>query len=98
MAHHTWSSALVSPRRPRQGGLLWRSRVGRNNGTLQAYNDLNGKLLWTSPKLAAGANAAPMTYSVNGKQYVAIYAGGNSLVNTFGKVTTKPGSSSTRSR
>jgi len=72
-----------------QGGLVF---VGRNNGTLQAYNDLNGKLLWTSPKLAAGANAAPMTYSVNGKQYVAIYAGGNSLVNTFGKITTKPGS------
>ncbi len=33
-----------------------------------------------------------MTYSVNGKQYVAIYAGGNSLVGAFGKITPKAGS------
>jgi PQQ-dependent dehydrogenase (methanol/ethanol family) len=63
-----------------QGGLVF---VGRTGGYLQAYNDMNGKLLWTSPKLAAGANAAAMTYSVNGKQYVAIYAGGNSLASGF---------------
>ena len=31
---------------------------------------------------AAGANAPPMTYSVNGKQYVAIYAGGSSFNST----------------
>jgi glucose dehydrogenase len=30
-------------------------------------------------KTDAGANAPPMTYSVNGKQYVAIYAGGNTF-------------------
>jgi PQQ-dependent dehydrogenase (methanol/ethanol family) len=72
-----------------RGGVVF---VGRSGGTLQAYNDLNGKLLWTSPKLAAGANAASMTYEVNGKQYVAIYAGGNSLVSGFGKVAPKAGS------
>jgi quinohemoprotein ethanol dehydrogenase len=72
-----------------RGGLVF---VGRTGGRLQAYSDLTGKLLWTSPQLAAGANAAAMTYEVNGKQYVAIYAGGNSLVSGFGKVAPKPGS------
>jgi glucose dehydrogenase len=32
-----------------------------------------------------------MTYAVNGKQYVAIYAGGSSLLGGFG-ATTKAGS------
>jgi quinohemoprotein ethanol dehydrogenase len=72
-----------------KGGLVF---VGRSGGYLQAYNDLNGKLLWTSPKLAAGANAAAMTYEVNGKQYVAIYAGGNSLTSGFGTTPNRPGS------
>jgi glucose dehydrogenase len=54
--------------------------VGRSKGYLQAYNAKNGKLLWTSPKLGGGANAAPMTYTSNGSQYVAVYAGGNGLL------------------
>ena len=44
------------------------SFVGRASGVLQAYDDLSGKLLWTSPKLLAGVNAAPITYSANGRQ------------------------------
>ncbi|HEY3922071.1 MAG TPA: PQQ-binding-like beta-propeller repeat protein [Gaiellaceae bacterium] len=72
-----------------QGGLVF---VGRNNGEFQAYSDTTGKLLWTSPKLAAGINAAPITYSVNGKQYVAVYAGGNALLGESGYVTPKSGS------
>jgi alcohol dehydrogenase (cytochrome c) len=72
-----------------QGGLVF---VGRNNGTFQAYNDLNGKLEWTSPKLAAGVNAAPMSYTVNGKQYVAVYAGGNALLGETGYLTPQSGS------
>ena len=69
-----------------QGGLVF---VGRNNGTFQAYSDTTGKLLWSSPKLVASIAAPPMTYSVNGKQYVAVYAGGNGLAASFGtsKVT-----------
>ena len=54
--------------------------VGRTKGYLQAYDSRNGHLLWTSPKLGGGANAAPMTYSANGHQYVAVYAGGNGLL------------------
>jgi len=54
------------------GGVVF---VGRTNGHLQAYDSRNGHLLWTSPYLGGGANAAPMTYSMNGKQYVSVYAG-----------------------
>jgi glucose dehydrogenase len=63
--------------------------VGRTNGYLQAYNAKTGKLLWTSPKLGGGANAAPMTYTSNGSQYVAAYAGGNGIL-SFGNPKFKP--------
>jgi quinohemoprotein ethanol dehydrogenase len=72
-----------------QGGLVF---VGRNTGTLEAYSDTTGKLLWTSPRLVASVNAPPMTYSVDGKQYIAVYAGGNSLTAGFGTVKQRPGS------
>ncbi len=72
-----------------RGGLVF---VGRNRGYLQAYDDLTGKLLWTSPKLVASVNAPPMTYSVNGKQYVAVYAGGNGVSASSGTVKPRYGS------
>jgi glucose dehydrogenase len=53
---------------------------GTRNGHLQAYDQRNGTLVWTSPKLSGGADAPPMVYEANGKEYVAVYAGGNGLV------------------
>jgi PQQ-dependent dehydrogenase (methanol/ethanol family) len=78
-------SGILSTR----GGLVF---VGRTGGYLQAYDDLTGKLMWTSPKLNSSANAAAMTYAIDGKQYVAIYAGGNSLTSAFGTEPNRPGS------
>jgi PQQ-dependent dehydrogenase (methanol/ethanol family) len=72
-----------------RGGLVF---VGRNDGRLQAYYDLTGKLLWSSPKLHASVNAAPMVYSVNGKEYVAVYAGGNGAVSFAGNAKIRYGS------
>jgi quinohemoprotein ethanol dehydrogenase len=68
------------------GGLVF---VGRNDRRLQAYDDKTGKLLWSSPRLAASIAAPPMTYTVNDKQYVAVYAGGNGIASGSGdtKVT-----------
>jgi PQQ-dependent dehydrogenase (methanol/ethanol family) len=63
--------------------------VGRTNDHLEAYDSRNGKLLWRSPKLGGGANAAPMVYSDNGNEYVAIYAGGNGLL-SFASAKFKP--------
>jgi alcohol dehydrogenase (cytochrome c) len=66
--------------------------VGRTDRTLQAYNAKTGKLLWTSPKLLASVGAAPISWTSNGKQYVAVYAGGNSLTAAFGTAKATPGS------
>ncbi|MGH9397233.1 MAG: pyrroloquinoline quinone-dependent dehydrogenase [Terriglobia bacterium] len=53
---------------------------------LRAFDVNTGKLLWKG-RLPAGGQATPMTYSVNGKQYVVIAAGGH------GKLGTKQGDS-----
>jgi quinohemoprotein ethanol dehydrogenase len=63
-----------------------------NDGQLQAYSDTTGKLLWSSPKLHQSVNAPAMTYSVDGKQYIAVYAGGNSIAQGFGGAKIKYGS------
>jgi glucose dehydrogenase len=47
-------------------------------GLFVAYNAATGDELFTA-KTDAGANAPPITYSVNSKQYIAIYAGGNTF-------------------
>jgi quinohemoprotein ethanol dehydrogenase len=46
-------------------------------GVLSAYDAKTGKSLWNSAKMPAGPNAPTITYTVDGKQYVAIVAGGN---------------------
>jgi glucose dehydrogenase len=71
------------------GGVVF---VGRNNNTLQAYDDRTGKLLWTSPKLIASVAAPAMTYTVGGKQFVAVYAGGNGIAAGSGTAKQKYGS------
>ena len=52
---------------------------GEGNGNLNAFHSLTGKLLWTT-KLNAGVNAPPITYMVNGKQFIAVAAGGNKIM------------------
>jgi quinoprotein glucose dehydrogenase len=42
---------------------------------LRAYSTDSGKLLW-EVKLPAGGQATPMTYAINGRQYLVIAAGG----------------------
>ena len=50
--------------------------VGQANGAFEAFDATNGDVLWRF-NAGAGVNAAPMTYMVNGVQYVAVAAGGN---------------------
>jgi len=56
------------------GGLLL---YGTVDGVLHAVNASTGASIWTSPKLLYGADAPPVTYSVNGKQYIAAVVGGS---------------------
>jgi len=60
------------------GGLVF---TGEPSGLYHAYNALTGEDVW-SQKLEAGVNAPGVTYSVNGKQYVMIFAGGGTYFGT----------------
>jgi len=48
---------------------------------IRAFDIRNGKLLWQY-KLPAGGQATPMTYAINGRQYVVIVAGGHGGLST----------------
>lgn len=64
------------------GGLVFISAA--MDDKLRAFDAESGKLIWEG-KLSASAQAAPMTYSAGGKQFVVICAGGH------GKLGTKRG-------
>jgi alcohol dehydrogenase (cytochrome c) len=55
------------------GGLVF---AGEGNGWFKAYDADTGSTLW-SFQAGAGVNAPPSSYSVEGKQYVVVAAGGN---------------------
>lgn len=50
--------------------------VGEGNGYFDAFDATSGKRLWRY-YLGAGVNAPPIAYEVNGRQYIAVAAGGN---------------------
>jgi PQQ-dependent dehydrogenase (methanol/ethanol family) len=50
--------------------------TGEGNGHFNAYDARTGKTLW-SFTAGAGCNAPPVTYSLDGKQYIAVACGGN---------------------
>jgi quinohemoprotein ethanol dehydrogenase len=53
---------------------------GTGSGYLNAYNATTGEKLW-SLNAGLGINAAPMTYAVNGVQYVAVVVGYGGTIN-----------------
>lgn len=50
--------------------------TGEGNGHFNAYDARTGKTLWTFQG-GAGCNAPPVSYSVDGKQFIAVACGGN---------------------
>jgi len=52
---------------------------GEANGLFRAFDAKNGKKLWEY-QTGAGVNAPAVSYTVNGKQYVAVAAGGNNQI------------------
>jgi PQQ-dependent dehydrogenase (methanol/ethanol family) len=66
----TWTGVLATA-----GGLLF---YGSPNGGFTAVDQRNGKTLWQFPTNVR-MKASPMTFSVAGKQYVAVAAGPNIL-------------------
>lgn len=81
-----WDAGLPSPTLGgpmiTAGGLVFTAAT--MDTYLRAFDIANGKEVWKT-ELPASAQATPMTYSVGGKQYVVICAGGH------GKLGTKMG-------
>ncbi len=59
------------------GGLLF---TGEGNGYFKAYDAETGSVLWKF-QAGAGVNAPPASYTVEGKQYIVVAAGGNTQLN-----------------
>lgn len=59
------------------GGLVF---TGEGNGLFKAYDSSSGAELWRF-QAGAGVNAPPSSYTVDGKQYIVVAAGGNAQLN-----------------
>jgi alcohol dehydrogenase (cytochrome c) len=63
------------------GGLLFNGDLDRY---FYAYDQATGTVLWRT-RLNAAPESSPITYAVNGRQYVAVVAGGGSAVGASGR-------------
>ena len=59
------------------GGVLF---TGEGNGQFKAFDSETGSELWRF-QAGAGVNAPPSSYTVDGKQYIVVAAGGNTQLN-----------------
>ncbi len=74
-----WGSLSLGGAITTAGGLVF--IAASMDGYLRAFNTETGEILWASP-LPAGGQATPMSYQVDGKQYVVIAAGGHGKLGT----------------
>jgi glucose dehydrogenase len=58
------------------GGLVFN---GEANGLFRAFDAKNGKKLWEY-QTGAGVNAPAVSYTIGGKQYIAVASGGNNQI------------------
>ena len=56
--------------------------LGHYDGTFSAYDAQSLQELWNF-NLGTGINAPAVTYSVNGKQYIAVLAGSRQTLNVW---------------
>lgn len=62
---------VTSSTLPTAGGVVF---VGSLDRKFMAFDDETGEVLWTSPRLGNSLESFPITYTADGKQYVAIVA------------------------
>ncbi len=84
--HQQWSDICFSGSVNTASGITFVGHLGTGNantgnGYLAAVDSKTGQTLWTSGAMPAMASAPPITYMVNGVQYVAGIAGGESHEN-----------------
>jgi alcohol dehydrogenase (cytochrome c) len=91
--HQRWDAPCYSGSMNTASGLTFVGHLGQNpngqdgQGYLEAVNTKTGASLWKSPPMDAPVGAAPVTYTVNGKQYVSVAVGGqahNDVSRPFG--------------
>ncbi|HEY7747841.1 MAG TPA: PQQ-binding-like beta-propeller repeat protein [Aestuariivirgaceae bacterium] len=74
----------VKTQQPMIGGIMATagglSFTGEGNGYFKAYDSETGAVLWKF-QAGAGVNAPPSSYTVDGKQYIVVAAGGNTQLN-----------------
>jgi glucose dehydrogenase len=74
----------VKTEQPMIGGILATAGgvvfTGEGNGLFKAYDSETGSELWRF-QAGAGVNAPPASYTVGGKQYIVVAAGGNTQLN-----------------
>jgi alcohol dehydrogenase (cytochrome c) len=63
------------------GGLVFNGSLDRR---FHAYDEMTGKLLW-QVRLNASPSSSPVTYSVGGRQYVAVVTGGGGSFDAAGR-------------
>lgn len=76
---HKTSAPLVGGVLATDGGLIFMGEgIGTDSGQLNAFDADTGKVLWQH-KTEAGVNAPPVTYEIDGVQYIAVAVGGNQI-------------------
>lgn len=71
--HYNAKQPLIGGALATAGNLVF---MGEGDGYFDAFDATTGEKLWRF-NLGAGVNAPPISYAVNGTQYIAVAAGGN---------------------
>jgi quinohemoprotein ethanol dehydrogenase len=90
--HQHWPAICYSGSVNTAGGVTFVGHFGTGDGSkgdgyLEAVNTKTGASLWTSPLMPYPVASAPITYTVNGKQFVTVEVGGaghNDVTRPFG--------------
>jgi glucose dehydrogenase len=79
--HQHWPAICYSGSATTASGVTFVGHFGTGDGSkgdgyLEAVDSKTGKSLWTSPTMPYPVAAAPIIYTVNGKEYVTVEVGG----------------------
>ncbi len=72
---HKTAEILVGGTLATAGNLVF---TGEGNGNFSAFDSLKGQLVWQF-NCGAGVNAPPISYEIDGRQYVTVAAGGSQI-------------------